>query len=224
MSEEYTELDTENTEETENTENNTPEEEKGSLAGDLFEITESILINIFVIVMIFTFLLHPVNVEGHSMNDTLMNKDRLLMSTVCFDYSYGDIVIINNDEAYLLDENGKVYSRDIDGERLEECLVKRIIAEPGQTLEIIPETHEVKVDGVVLDEPYIKEPLNSGGVFTYPMTIPEGYYFVMGDNRNNSADSRNGDVGLIKKEQIYGKAIIRFSPIKDFRILYKSVK
>ena len=214
MSEEYTE----------NTTETVPEEENGSLAGDIFEIVESILINIFVIVMIFTYLLHPVNVEGHSMNDTLINKDRLLMSTVCFDYSYGDIIIINNDAAYLLDDNGQVYTKDISGERLEECLIKRVIAEPGQTLEIIPETHEVKVDGVVLNETYIKEPLNSGGVFSYPLTIPEGYYFVMGDNRNNSADSRNGDVGLIKKEQIYGKAMVRFSPIKSFKILYKNTK
>lgn len=218
MSEEYTEVKTENTAEP------APEEEKGSLASDIFEITESILINIFVIVMIITYLFHPVNVEGHSMNDTLLNKDRLLMSTVCLDYSYGDIVIVNNDAAYLLDDNGQVYKRDISGERLEECLVKRIIAEPGQTLEIIPETQEVKVDGVTLNEPYIKEPTISGGVFSYPITIPEGYYFVMGDNRNNSADSRNGDVGLIKKDQIYGKALVRFSPFKNFKVLYKSVK
>lgn len=210
-----------------NTENITPAEpeaEKGNIGRDIFEIAESIIINIFVIVMIITYLLHPVNVEGHSMNDTLINKDRLLMSTVCFDYSYGDIVIIDNDAAYLLDDNGSVVTRDISGDRLEECLIKRIIAEPGQTLEIIPETHEVKVDGVVLNETYIKEPLMSGGVFTYPMTIPEGYYFVMGDNRNNSADSRNGSVGLIKKDQIIGKAMLRFSPIKNFKILYKSVK
>ncbi len=46
----------------------------------------------------------------------------------------------------------------------------------------------------------------------------------MGDNRNNSADSRNGDVGLIKKDQIYGKALVRFSPFKNFKVLYKSVK
>ena len=62
--------------------------------------------------------------------------------------------------------------------------------------------------------------MNDAGVmFNFPITIPEGYYFVMGDNRRESADSRNGDVGLIKKEQIYGKAVLRYSPIKDFKFL-----
>ena len=225
MPEEYTEANETAAEATGAAANNEgPSDDSKNLVRDIVEIAESILINIFVIVMIFTYLLHPVDVEGHSMNDTLNNKDRLLMSTVCLDYSYGDIVIVNNDAAYLLDENNDVYKRDITGDRLEECLIKRIIAEPGQTLEIDPASHEVKVDGTVLNEPYIKDPVSDGGVFNYPITIPEGYYFVMGDNRNNSADSRNGYVGLIKKNQIYGKAIVRFSPIKEFKILYKSVK
>ena len=220
MSEEIKDVNNENLNNTEENLN----EEKTNLAGEIFEIAESILINIFVIVMIFTYLLHPVNVEGHSMNDTLINKDRVLMSTVCLNYSYGDIVIINNDAAYLLDDQNQVYTRDIAGERLEECLIKRVIAGPGQTLDIDPEAHTVTVDGNVLNEPYIKEPLVSGGVFSYPITIPDGYYFVMGDNRNNSADSRNGDVGLIKKDQILGKAMVRFAPIKNFKILYKNTK
>ena len=225
MPDEYTEVNETAAEATGAAANNEgPSDDSKNLVRDIVEIAESILINIFVIVMIFTYLLHPVDVEGPSMNNTLNNEDRLLMSTVCLDYSYGDIVIINNDAAYLLDENNDVYKKDITGDRLEECLVKRVIAKPGQTLEIDPASHEVKVDGAVLNEPYIKDPVSDGGVFNYPITIPEGYYFVMGDNRNNSADSRNGYVGLIKKNQIYGKAIVRFSPIKEFKILYKSVK
>ena len=79
---------------------------------------------------------------------------------------------------------------------------------------------QVIVDGKVLDEPYIKVTVNSiGGAFNFPITVPEGYYFVMGDNRRGSADSRFPEVGLIKKEQIYGKAVLRYSPIKDFKIL-----
>ena len=102
-----------------------------------------------------------------------------------------------------------------------ECLIKRVIAEPGQTIDIDPEKEEVLIDGKVLDEPYIKDTINSLSftAFDFPITIPEGYYFAMGDNRRVSADSRNPDIGLIKKDQIYGKAIIRYYPLKDFKFL-----
>lgn len=195
------------------------ERKENKIVSDIVEIIESTLITIFVIVMIFTYLLHPVNVVGGSMNDTLFNDDRIFMSTVYTGIRYGDIVVINNDAAYLFDENGKLYERDITGSRLKECIIKRVVGEPGQTIEIDPESNQVIIDGKVLNESYIKDPTDSGGVFTYPFTIPEGYYFVMGDNRKNSADSRDGNVGLIKKEQIYGKAVVRYSPLKDFKFL-----
>lgn len=196
------------------------EEKESKIVDDILEIIESTLVTVFVIVMIFTYLLHPVNVVGRSMNDTLMDKDRIFMTTIYGGPHYGDIIVINNDEAYLLNEDGSIYERDITGSSLKECIIKRVIAEPGQTIDIDAENEQVIVDGKVLDEPYIKETVVSdGGMFDFPITVPEGYYFVMGDNRRNSSDSRSGDVGLIKKEQIYGKALIRYSPIKDFKIL-----
>lgn len=195
------------------------EKKEHRIISDIVEIIESTLITVFVIVMIFTYLLHPVNVVGGSMNDTLINDDRIFMSTVYTGIRYGDIIVINNDAAYLFDENGELYEKDITGSRLNECIIKRVIGEPGQTVEIDTLAKQVIIDGKVLDEPYIKAPTDSGGVFSYPFTVPEGYYFVMGDNRNSSADSRDGDVGLIKKDQIYGKAIVRYSPLKDFKFL-----
>ena len=189
---------------------------------DIVDIVESTLITVFVIVMIFTYLLHPVNVVGHSMENTLFDSDRIFMTTIYTGISYGDIVIINNDAAYLLDENNNVVKKDITNSRLNECIIKRVIAEPGQTISIDAATGDVSIDGTVLDEPYIKELTRGTGVFEYPLTVPEGYYFVMGDNRNNSSDSRDGDVGFIKKEQIYGKAVLRYSPLKDFKFLFFS--
>lgn len=194
------------------------------LLSDIVEIIESTITTIFVIIMIFTYILHPVNVVGTSMTNTLQDADRIFMTTVYTDISYGDIVVINNDMSYLLDSDNNIIERNIDGSGLKECIIKRVIATGGQTVKIIPETGDVIVDGNTLDEPYIKEKLRNGGVFDYPITVPEGYFFVMGDNRNGSSDSRNPDIGLISKEQIYGKAIIRYAPLSKFKYLGDSYK
>ena len=154
------------------------------------------------------------------MNDSLFNGNRIFMTTVYSGPHYGDIIVIDNNKSYLLDENNNVKERDISQSFLNECLIKRVVAEPGQTLMIDPDNEQVIVDGKVLDEPYIKDTvIDAGDAFDFPITIPEGYYFVMGDNRRASSDSRVGDVGLIKKDQIYGKAVLRYSPIKEFKLL-----
>lgn len=193
-------------------------ENKKSLTRDLLEIAESTFITVFVIVLIFTYLLHPVNVVGTSMVPTLNNDDRIFMSTITANLSYGDIIVINNDAAYLLGDNGEVLEED--SYPFNECIIKRIIACGGQTVDIDFSTGEVTVDGVVLDEPYINEiTARNEGAFEFPLVVPEGYYFVMGDNRNHSSDSRNPSVGFVKQEQIYGKAVIRYSPFSEFKIL-----
>ncbi len=204
-----------------------PVKKKKSLLNDVLEIIESTIITVFSIVLVFTYLLHPVNVVGGSMIPTLNNEDRIFMSTVMFDISYGDIIVINNDVSYLIDdETGEPYEYiplDQKGNPinvLKECIIKRVIACGGQTINIDFNTGEVMVDGVILDEPYINaQTSQNDGAFTYPLVIPEGYYFVMGDNRNHSSDSRNQYVGLIKEDQIYGKAVIRYSPFSQFKIL-----
>ncbi|SEL44963.1 signal peptidase I [Ruminococcus sp. YRD2003] len=225
-----------NNEKIENKQEEAPEK-KTSLLNDIIEIIESTLVTVFVIVMVFTYILHPVNIVGHSMVPTLNkdydpslnNTDKIFMSTVFFDVDYGDILVINKDVNYLLDENGEPYIPDErTSSAIGECIIKRVIAKGGQTVDI--REGKVIVDDKVLNEPYI----NSGaettdigyGAFTdqYPITIPDGYYFVMGDNRNHSTDSRARSVGLVKKNQIYGKALVRYSPLKDFDILTDSWK
>lgn len=209
--------------ETEEADDEASEEAKkkeSKLVDDILEIIESTLLTVFVIVMLFTYLLHPVVVNGGSMNNTLFDGDRIFMTTIYAGPHYGDVIVIENDMSYLLDENGDVYERDITGSSLKECIIKRVIAEPGQTLMLDPVNEQVIVDGKVLDEPYIRATVNNAGQsFDFPITIPEGYYFVMGDNRRESSDSRYADVGLIKKDQIYGKAVLRYSPLKEFKIL-----
>ena len=97
----------------------------------------------------------------------------------------------------------------------DEPLIKRVIATQGETIDIDFETGEVKVDQKVLKEPYIKELIShtGEGEQDYPLTVPEGYIFVMGDNRNDSMDSRFEEVGLISTEDIFGEVLFRLSPI-----------
>jgi len=127
------------------------------------------------------------NIDGSSMNDTLQDGDQVL----CVRFvkpKKGDIIICDTD----------------DGKRL----VKRVIATSGDTISI--KNGAVILNDEVLNEPYIKEsmqyiPENS---FEYPLTIPEGRYFVMGDNRNHLTDSRDTRCGLISKNKIVGKVVL----------------
>lgn len=205
-----------------NDENIAPGEESGGFRqflSDAVEILESTIITVFSIVLIFTYLLHPVNVVGESMVPTLNDGDKIFMSMVNPNISYGDIVIINNDASYLLDSGSGSVVRNTSAQ-FNECIIKRVIATGGQTLDIDFEKGEVTVDGEVLNEPYINDLTTIDlGAFSYPLTVPDGYYFVMGDNRNRSTDSRSPYVGLVKKDQIYGKAVIRYSPLSEFKIL-----
>ena len=219
-------------ENTEDISEKAPEKRGSKILNDIMEIMESTLITIFVIVMIFTYLLHPVDVQGTSMVPTLNNGDKIFMSTIYTDINYGDIIIINNDTSYLLDENGEVYAQNIDGSSLKKCIIKRVIACEGQEINIDTSSADssewtVSVDGKILDEPYIAENAVTDQQWfsgKFPFVVPEGYYFVMGDNRSNSSDSRHHDVGLIKKDQIQGKAILRYSPFSEFKFLMNSWK
>lgn len=189
-----------------------------SFLSDVFEILESSIITVFAIVMVFTYLLHPVNVVGESMVPTLNDKDKIFMSMITTNVSYGDIIVINNDASYMLGSSGEVIKRD--SAQFDECIIKRVIACGGQTIDIDFDNGIVTVDGKELEEPYIAAlTTKNQGAFQFPLTVPEGYYFVMGDNRNKSTDSRSPYVGLIKKEQIYGKALVRYGPLSEFKIL-----
>lgn len=170
---------------------------------NLYEWIEAAVFSLLCVALIFTFLFRIVGVDGDSMNNTLYDEERLIITRLFYTPHHGDIVIINR------------YTQ--------EPLVKRIIALEGDTLEINPETNEVIVNGEILDEPYalgITEPIEYQNEYKNE-PIPKGYMFVMGDNRENSKDSRKiSEIGFVKENDIMGKAVYRFFPISRAGGLY----
>ncbi len=166
----------------------------------LYEWFDSPMYAILLILIIFTFFVRVVGVSGESMMPTFHDGDWLTVSAISTDIKKGDVVIVTQPN-----------------ER-HEPLIKRVIATGGDTIDINFETGEVTVNGSVIDEPYINDLTHRTGDFSGPVTVPEGYLFVMGDNRNNSLDSRFNAVGLIDERYILGVAQVRIYPFGDWNI------
>lgn len=165
-----------------------------------FDWTGSIVLAMVVSVIIFVFMFRIFNVNGDSMLNTLQNNDRVVLSNLYSSPKVGDIVVISR------------------GTNLDKRLVKRVIALQGQIIDIDPLSGMVTVDNVVLDEEYIKDLTTVIYDVEFPLEIPEGYAFVMGDNRLDSKDSRDSDVGLIKMENIIGTASAVVYPFDRFKL------
>ena len=178
------------------------EQEKQTAKGrDLYEWVQSLVGSVLVVVAIFTFVIRMMGVDGHSMLNTLQHGDRLLVvnSMLYHDYKYGDIVILRKDGVFDDDP-----------------IVKRVIAVEGQTVDIDFAEGIVYVDGEALEEDYIREPTYTAEGTEFPLTVPEGYFFVMGDNRNGSSDSRDYRLGTVDTRYVIGKAAFLIFPGPDY--------
>lgn len=185
------------------------------LVRDILEIAETAAIAVFTVTLVFTYLFRMATVSGRSMETTLLPDDRIVSSSLFFDVECGDIVIIDAENAVLLDEENNIKY----GSGLGKQIVKRVVATGGQTVDIDFEKGTVTVDGTVLNEDYITGLTHlDEGAFTgqYPITVPDGYCFVLGDNRGISKDSRSSEVGLIPEEKITGEVIMIVSPFYRF--------
>ncbi len=162
----------------------------------IYDLIGSIMGAFIIITLIFVFVFRLVGVDGESMTNTLQHGDWVLTANKS-EYVQGDIIVITQDTYF------------------HKPLIKRVIAVGGQTVDIDYATATVYVDGVALDEPYVKEDflIEKYDYREFPYTVPEGTLFCMGDNRNGSSDSRTELVGPIDERQVLGKAVIRLFPM-----------
>lgn len=192
---------------------------KQNFLDDLADMAESVIYAVFLVLLIFTFLFRIATVEGTSMVPTLQEDDRLIVSNLLYKPEQGDIIIINSVNSHLFTDDSQTEVTEVPG--LGKRIVKRIIAMEGQTVDIDFDLGIVYVDGVQIYESYIADlTTRNEGAFDYPITIPDGYMFVMGDNRLWSKDSRHPEVGLISNDDVMGHVILRISPFDNFGFVY----
>lgn len=192
--------------------NNSSKEESGEnikkrrIIKEIYEWVDAVVIAIIAIILLFTFVFRVVGIKGESMQNTLMNNDRVIISNLFYTPKGGDVVVISRN---YTNKAGDTNPDD-------SPIIKRVIATEGQEITIDPENGTVTVDGTVLDETYVKpgEVTNwgDGSTEAKTVTVEKGHIFVMGDNRGNSLDSRSNEIGQVDTRYILGRAIFRIYP------------
>ncbi len=173
--------------------------EEGMPGRDLYEWVRSLVMSVLTIVLLFTFVARMMGVQGPSMIPTLQNGDRLLVlnAPLVSEFRQGDVVIARKES----------FSDD--------PIVKRIIAVGGQTVDIDFISGTVYVDGTALEEDYINDLTYTYEGTSFPLTVPNGSVFLMGDNRNMSTDSREPRIGTVDTRYLIGKAVFLLFPGPD---------
>ena len=168
---------------------------------ELYDWVESLMVALIFCVILFSFVLRLINVSGPSMNPTLYEGNKMLVSDLFYKPKAGDIVVFKN----------------VDSNKEEKALVKRVVATEGQEVNIDFEHGLVYVDGQPLEEDYVAEPIHNKLDFIGPKTVPEGCVFVLGDNRNSSRDSRASSIGMVDERLIIGKVYAVVYPLDSIQ-------
>lgn len=165
---------------------------------NVFEIFEAIIAAFFVITLVFTFIFRVFSVDGPSMKPTLQDGDKVVVSTMGYKAQKGDVVVLSSTEG------------------LKKPIIKRVVAVAGDTVDINFTTGVVTVNGI--EEHYTDELTTQQFDVAFPLTVPEGTVFVLGDNRGVSLDSRSTQVGCVDERLIVGKVLFRFFPLGNWTV------
>ena len=174
---------------------------------ELNDWVKSIIIAAFIAVLLMQ-LIVPTVVREHSMEPSFYGGDYLIVGKINYKISSphrGDVIIFKSD----------IPVNTAEPSQAKKLLIKRIIGMPGDVINI--SDNEVSINGEVIDEPYINEGGTPGDVVNY--VVPKDSYFVMGDNRTVSIDSRRNEVGPVHKDRIIGKALIRLYPFNKIGLI-----
>ncbi len=178
-----------------------PQEKKESLKLDLYFWVQTLSLSLVLLVVVFTFVGRLTRVEGTSMVPTLHHNDLMLVQSIGYEPRPGDVVVLRKNQF------------------MESQVVKRVIAVGGQHVRVDYDTHLVYVDGVPLNEPYINEIMEDprhADLSVLDVTVPEGSIYVLGDNRNNSSDSRHVRLGTVDTRYVLGRVLWVIFPFSDF--------
>ena len=176
---------------------------------DIFDWLDIVVSAVIAVIVIFCFLFRVVTIQGESMENTLYNNERVIITNMFYEAKQGDIVVISRN------------THNSATEVTQGPIIKRVIATEGQYVDIDFVKGKVYVgydlaNMVELDEPYTKTLTTRKADVDFPVYVDEGCVFVLGDNRNESMDSRYssiGDNGLIDTRYILGHAIFRIFPL-----------
>lgn len=179
---------------------------------EFFEWLDVVSVALIAVMILFSFVFRVATISGSSMLNTLKDGEIVVISNLFYEPKQGDIVVVSRNTFNLAEDitEGKG------------PIIKRVIATENQTVDIDFQKGIVYVDGVALEEDYISTPTTQKRDIDFPVTVPKGHIFVLGDNREVSLDSRSssiGNNGMIDKRYVLGHAVFRFLPLDKMGIL-----
>lgn len=160
---------------------------------NLYDFSDSVIYALIAITVIFVLFLRVFSIEGPSMTPTLHDKDKVVVASFGSKYEKGDVVVIGKTNNFS------------------ESLIKRVIAVSGDKVYINFSTGKVYVNELELVEYYVNSPTERQYDIAFPITVPEGSVFLLGDNRNDSLDSRSSLIGCVDERSVIGKVLFKLS-------------